>query len=317
MEPHQDITRWRDDAHQKLSEAQQVCNIANEYIMLTRNKLTLREDRLPKLIFYLDAMKQQLRLLGIIKDSLSLNIHRVLEKKTSLKNKINRELAKLNTIITSLKSIKVDPSLNEHGAVLFDFISEDDLNGLYHDIVENLKQLDELLKNNRTDALIIRMASDLESLQNEFNSLHSQFNDFKLNKINDSKDPVTQLIGINNELEMDMVSILESFNNHYDQCVKGATILNDNSIPKPDKLDLLNVLKNDVLELPQAMGYLENDREIIIKNCKEIIKITGIFDTFYERVNTYFKSLKEYGEEKLVKQLEEFNEINVKLKDLS
>ncbi|ODV83787.1 hypothetical protein CANARDRAFT_29764 [[Candida] arabinofermentans NRRL YB-2248] len=308
-----DISYWVKDAHLQLTEAQLVCNEANKYITSTLEKLATREDKLPRLIYYLDSTRQQLRLLGIVKDSLDLILNEILDKKTTLKNRINLDMEKLSHSIKLLKSTKIDKSFNRPELTLFEFISEVELNNLFNEINNNLKETDELIKNNRTDALLIRLHSDLDNLNKEFNILDNQFFDSKFDDLNNVDDPVNKLLSINNELEVDMVSILESFNNHYDQCLKGDLIMRNPQIDISEKKQLIDILENDVIELPHVLEFLNNDCEIIIKNCKEITNIIKSFEVFYDKIETFLKDMQKYGELRLTNQLDEFISINSNL----
>ncbi|QPG76982.1 hypothetical protein FOA43_004376 [Brettanomyces nanus] len=309
------VKKWITEAREQLTQAEQICNDANTYITLTTTKLTLRDDRLPKMIFYMDSIKQQLRLLGIIRDSLDLSINKLFDKKVDLKTKLDKELSELNKTVTCLKNVNVDEAFNKDKPSLFYYISEDDLLVLLEDVDKTTKQIDELIKNNRTDALLIRMGSDLDNLLNEFNALETNFNvHSKPNGDNSKvKDSVTRLLKINSELEMDLVSILEGFNRHYDQCMKCSEMLNDDSVSLQDLQDLQNALVSDIKELPHAMVYLKGDRDTVVKNCKEIIKSVGIFQTFYDQVESFIKELTEYGNTNLKRQMNDFNVIDTKL----
>ncbi|VEU19383.1 DEKNAAC100159 [Brettanomyces naardenensis] len=316
MDKQSDIEKWIADARVQLSKADQICNDANSYITLTTTQLSSRDDRLPRLIFYMDSTKQQLRLLGIVRDSLDMSINKLFDRKNSLKIKLNKEVANLQKAVAILKDVQVDSAFNEERPTLFYYISEEDLNILLGDVEQNMKQVDELIKNNRTDALLIRMGSDLENLHNEFNALETHFLvHSKLNKEEDKGDPVSRLLSINSELEMDLVSILDSFNRHYDQCIKCSKMVADSTVSLQDKQEFYEVLSNDVKELPQAMAYLQSDRDTVVKNCKEIIKNVGIFQSFFEKVESFIRELTEYGETSLSRQLADFSLVDDRLSD--
>ncbi|KAG7896213.1 uncharacterized protein OGAPODRAFT_88996 [Ogataea polymorpha] len=305
------IAQWVADARANLAHAEQVCNDANMYLTSTSEKLRRREMKVPKLIYYLDALKQQLRLLEIIRDSLVLNLNRVMEKRAALQSQLLKDVDRLHRTIDTLKNTVV---VFDGQTTLYEYISESGVEELFNGVSQNLKDIQTLIKGNRTDALLIRLTSDLDHLSNELNALDSKFRDMRLVDTQSSSiDPISKLLEINAELEHDMVAILTSFNNHYDQCEKGEAILKDPAVPQDEKDELVSVLQNDVEELPEAQRSLTSNAEIIKKNCKEVMKILDIFEDYFQRVETYVCELQEYGESKLRVQLKEFSDINTEV----
>ncbi|KAG7711501.1 hypothetical protein KL949_000621 [Ogataea haglerorum] len=305
------IAQWVADARANLAHAEQVCNDANTYITSTDEKLRRRDMKIPKLIYYLDALKQQLRLLGIIRDSLVMNLNGVMDRRAALQSQLLKDVDRLHRTIDTLKNTVV---VFDGQTTLYEYISESGVEELFNGVSQNLRDIQSLIKGNRTDALLIRLTSDLDHLNNELNALDSKFRDMRLGDAQSSSiDPTSKLLEINTELEHDMVAILTSFNNHYDQCEKGEAILGDPEVPQDEKDELVSVLRNDVEELPEVQRSLTSNAEIIKKNCKEVMKILDIFEDYFQRVETYVRDMQEYGESKLRVQLTEFSEISTEV----
>ncbi len=309
----ENITSWTEHALKQLSDAKKVCDDANNFINLSTTKLASRDNQLPKLRFYTDAIQQQLRLLGIIKDSLKLSLDENFKKKQATKREITGKIETLNTTIEEMKRIKVDSSFDLKEPPLAYYISEKEVSQLLEDVKFALKEMDDLTKNSRVDALMIRLGSDLDNFWNEFKALEAHFPANKGKQ--GQQDSISRLLKIDKELELDMVSILKSFNNHYDQCVQGANILSEDDISPEEKESLYRVLQEDTDELPQAMNCLKNDRDTLVMNCKELIKNVDIFHSYFERVEEFIKELTIFGKDQLLEQLNEFDNINKNFQD--
>ena len=171
----ENITSWTEHALKQLSDAKKVCDDANNFINLSTTKLASRDNQLPKLRFYTDAIQQQLRLLGIIKDSLKLSLDENFKKKQATKREITGKIETLNTTIEEMKRIKVDSSFDLKEPPLAYYISEKEVSQLLEDVKFALKEMDDLTKNSRVDALMIRLGSDLDNFWNEFKALEAHF----------------------------------------------------------------------------------------------------------------------------------------------
>lgn len=308
------IASWLEEGFSQLKEAESVCDDANQYITSTTTKLASKDDRLPKLQYYIDSTKQQIRLLKIIRDSLKMKIDQLLKRKKESKAKEEESIIKLDTMITLLKKIRVDSCFNSNRDPLFSYISEDDLNNLLTDADTTIKELDGFAKESRIDANLIRLNSDLENFQNEFTSLESHFTiKEKSNNSVNGEDSISGLLKINENLELDLVSILSGFNQHYDQCIKASKLFADSNSSIDDKNASFMVLKNDKLELPHAMTYLKNDRDTVVMNCKEVLKSVDIFNNYFKRVEDFIDEMSKYGEGQLHQRLDDFNHIITKL----
>ncbi|KAH3660215.1 hypothetical protein OGAPHI_007420 [Ogataea philodendri] len=305
------VAQWVADARAKLTLAEHICNDANTYITTSNEKLQLRNRKVPKLLYFLDALQQQIQLLTVIRDSLVLNLNSVMERRSAVRSGLLRDVDRLQNTISVMKNTTV---VFDGETSLFDYISEAGIEDLFADVEQNIKEIDSLVKGNRTDALLIRLSSDLDNLNNEMNTLISKAHDLRLlddqDDLDEFVDPITKLLEINNELENEMVGMLTGFNNHYDQCEKGQKLLEDPSFPEDEKEELVTVLENDVEDLPEVMRSLKSTGDVITKNCKEVIKILDIFETLYGLVEKFIDELQQYGEQKLVVQLNEFVEIN-------
>lgn len=301
------INTWTEHALKQLTEAKEVCDDANNYINLSTTKLAFRDNQLPKLRFYMDAIKQQLRLLGIIKDSLKLNLSGVISRKEGMKKDIKNQLKTLDAKIEEMKIIKVDSSFDVNKPPLIYYISEKDVKLLLENVDLALKEMDDLTKSSRVDALMIRLGSDLDNLDNEFKALEAHFPTARGKK--EQQDSISRLLKIDKELELDMVSILKSFNNHYDQCVKGSSMLSEDGMSQDEKDELYRVLQEDTEELPQAMSCLKNDRDNLVMNCKELVKNVDLFHNYFEHVEKFIQSLRIFGEHRLIEQLNDFQTI--------
>ncbi len=121
FEMQRDVSNWIEDAREKLSEAQKICNEANRYITSTAQRLTLRDDKIPKLVYCLDATRQQLRLLGIIKDSLNMSLGEIIEDKATgflfEPNNMDSFVSALSKCLNEAR-IRVAGRLRVHGIVL-------------------------------------------------------------------------------------------------------------------------------------------------------------------------------------------------------
>ncbi|CDK24698.1 unnamed protein product [Kuraishia capsulata CBS 1993] len=313
MEIPTDISNWVIDARQRLSEAEIICGRANEHLLSSTERLSKRDNQLPKLVYLFDSTKQQLRLLGILKDSLVLVLQQLMERKSAISNKLKRDAARLTNIVHSLKTVKVEASFKHSGTTgtLFDFISDEDIQNMVNDIEVILEQNDVLSNGGRTDILLQSFNTDIDSFQHDLDSLHKLFmtsaslpwsrkqKDPQNVSLDKDADSINQLLQMNSELELDMVSLLKSLSNHYDQCSKGSVLLKSPQVPQQEKQELFAVLQNDVNELPSVLDILEDDRAQISQNCEYILNICEQSEKFNSKVQEYVQSLESFGKNKL------------------
>nr|BAQ19540.1 autophagy-related protein 17 [[Candida] boidinii] len=328
-----EIEFLRDDARLKLQEATKICNDADNSLIKTNEYLNERDITLPKLIFIVNSLDQQLRLITIIKNSLILKFNDLINLNNKLINKLTKNLKKFENLIKVLKNIKIDKSFNDtnnnhdYELTLFDFISEELVNELINDSESLIQDNSISNKINKTNSLIIRFESDINNLKNNFKNLkllleninHTE-NEHNLNNINnnnkdiiDYDDNILKLFKINQELESELVSLLQSFNNHYDQCNKGYNLIinnennnenNNNNANNANNqinnIEILNFLKNDYNQLPNNLNLLNDCSIQIIKNSNEILNL----------IDLNFNKLKFKIEKILIKFKEKFKNLN-------
>ncbi|OWB67733.1 hypothetical protein B5S30_g3096 [[Candida] boidinii] len=322
-----EIEFLRNDARLKLQEATKICNEADNLLVKTNESLNERDITLPKLIFIVNSLDQQLRLITIIKNSLILKFNDLVNLNNKLVNKLTKNLKKFENLIKILKTIEIDKSFSENEndseLTLFDFISEELVHELINDSESLIQDTSNSNRINKTNSLIIRFESDINNLKNNFKNLkllleninhntetgnddtlkdNNNTNKTTSNKGLDYDDNILKLFKINQELESELVSILHSFNNHYDQCNKGYTLIinNNNDDNQADNIEIVKFLQNDYNQLPNDLNLLKDCSIQIIKNSNEILNL----------IDLNFNKLKFKIEKILIKFKEKFQVIN-------
>lgn len=284
---------WLDDATEKLTAAESLGERANGLLTATKSTISSNNGKLVKSNFLLDSTNQLLQILETIYDSIELKLDDRRQRVKALEKYLELSLKDLRKEFDKLKQIKIDKSLvSGNHESLYDFISNEVLDTLL------TKQI-ELNKARESYVVIIETQQEflkgkLEEFSNGFNQLENEVAEVtRANWISD-------LIDENNKLEEEVTGLLESLTTHYDQCVRGARIVQgkETDISDQEKTEFFEVLSKDVKEVPDVINDLEESIGDIEQRCK---KIEGYLTTkFYDiKLKHLVQDMTHFGEDEL------------------
>ncbi|ODV94879.1 hypothetical protein PACTADRAFT_81438 [Pachysolen tannophilus NRRL Y-2460] len=288
-----------------LSNSNIICNNSNKLLNATVFKINLLVNN-NSYQFYIDSIRQQLRLLDILKDSLN----KLFDEITGSYNAnygINEDLVKnrLENILDKLKSVK---GIDDHNKTLYHFINQEEVNMIIHNNSDILTSLEN--DKNTLSSLISSLTISINDFNNKLNQISSN-----LNSIDKITANINKLIESNNALEQEMALILESLTNHYDQCLESIEFIKVKSNSSEAKLQIFKVLENDYLELPLVYNDLMNINKNLESNCDQIENQNlAQFNSNYQSILNLLDELKIFGLRFKSDQLVQVNKLSDNLK---
>ncbi|EMG46698.1 ATG17 Autophagy-related protein 17 [Candida maltosa Xu316] len=293
-----EVMRWSSDAQATLEKTQEICSNAQSSLQLISQEITIRlPEKLEATEFLYNSYIKQYATVSKQIDMINRNLQKKLtDVYFDFDSVLNPSLNQLNRIMKELEKTKVPSFIVTDGSTnksLLDFTSIDSINLLKENI--------EIYKSNCTkakisvDSEIIKINELSKSLVTKKTSITKTFDSLTQLKIDLCSTPPEKLVESNsfvgtilreNEtLESELVSILQMQTNHFDQCMKAVELVsfgNGNDVN-------LEVLRNDVQELPEVFKELTTVYDIILQNEERYQKFIGPKKSNIESVTTTIK----------------------------
>lgn len=282
------VKAWLDHSSKMLERAREMCTEAQSLLLSTSYQIeTYLPERLRFCKFMNDKLTNQQKVLSRTVESIRKETELEL---TRFSDKINEVLVPalehLNNIVLQLQYTKIPSFVVEESfqlevqnkssksyISLGDFISVDALALLKTNIEiyeTNAQKLHQMLRLNLNDILINPFQ---RTITKQYSKVIKQY-DEKLpmqfgmkvtsaGPVVESNNTINTLLKENQSLEQELAAILAMLTNHYDQCVRGLSLMEGNANYTPVDLE---VLQNDALELPEVMKELNTVYNVILKN---------------------------------------------------
>lgn len=323
------VAIWTKDAQSKLHEAQLKCTKAQTVLQKTAYGLTMKLTNKQRLCaFLIKAFNQQHQLLQKVVESLEQRVvGDIIENfENDWEQQVAPTLNELEKVLRYLKEAQVplfllrenernqDGDTEQTEKTLYDFISLEDVTTLRDNIeiyYNNSRKIHRMLEQNLKEMLIEpfqesavkryrRIMKTYEKMELVLLDIHLEHYAVtsKLRNI------INAILKENDTLERELVSLLEMLTNHYDQCCQCLKLFERNTfLAEGDKN--LEVLENDVIELPNVLKELNSIYQIILNNEKRADKFleveVGQNDALILSIREYITFCQEYRAENLSK----------------
>lgn len=198
--------------------------------------------------------------------------------------------------IVGLKETTLDVGFGSANRALFDFVNEKDLEKLQGDMEMHLKELNAQCSALKIGEVVGLADSQVEKSQTRLDNLQNELDNLSAAKGSE----IDLILQQNNAVELDMASLLESLTNHFDQCVKGASLLEGSRISTQERNEIVEILENDSQDLPHVMAELETAFSKVELNCAQINKECSFLHEFFQSKLKKYLSLLSAGIDNLL-----------------
>lgn len=298
-----EVDNWVAEAQTTLFLAQRICAEAETKLSAINFELN---GKFPRKLSYISNIfattKEHQRRCSKVVEMCQQGV--VLEKLDTLKKDT------LGLVISQLRATKVPEFVVNRDIVrqptpgtgfsLSDFISTDTIEKLKLSIENyesNYKRISELVQAEYKHLI----EEPFSVCSKKYAKLLKLYNDvmYEVNS-NTTNGALKNILRENNSLEGELALMLQLITNHYDQCIKGQSII---AAGGRSELSVdFGILENDVLELPEVTKDLQDINDIILRNdsraqeiTKTRAKLISNLELEIERQIEYYKEFKDHN----------------------
>ncbi|CAK9438681.1 uncharacterized protein LODBEIA_P29050 [Lodderomyces beijingensis] len=293
------VSQWLNESASTLENAQKLCTKAQELLHVTYHQMAeLLPDEVDTTVFMFDSYQRQFESLNKIVLSVRENLRIKVDKAvTKIDSVLKSQLEELNKVIKQLSNTEV-PSFLQTDEIeskrLIDFVAIEQTVLLQQNIdiyKLNCQKIRNLLNKHFQSELQDRYSAFQKShgpIVKGYEGLDPVRFELKSAQGNllESKGQIGVILRENQSLEKELVSMLQMFTNHYDQCTKAVELLSTETSGITVNLEVLEV---DAQELGDVFKELKAVCDIIERNATRSEKLYSNYCSYVDNSISHMK----------------------------